>query len=77
MSLVGTRTAGEVLGAVNFLVGEGYRLQIPIAGRMTWNDRLLEGTGAKPNLEVRPAVADLRAGCDTGMQRAMEVLLTF
>lgn len=39
-TLVGTRTAGEVLGAVNFLVGEGYRLRIPIGGWMTWNDRM-------------------------------------
>jgi C-terminal processing protease CtpA/Prc len=42
-TLVGTRTSGKVLGAVNFLVGEGYRLRIPIGGWMTWNDRLLEG----------------------------------
>jgi hypothetical protein len=34
-TVVGTRTAGEVLGAVNFLVGEGYRLRIPIGGWMT------------------------------------------
>jgi C-terminal processing protease CtpA/Prc len=73
-TLVGTRTAGEVLGAVNFLVGEGYRLRIPIGGWMTWNDRLLEGTGAMPNIEVRPTIADLRAGQDTALQQAVELL---
>ena len=39
-TIVGTRTAGEVLGAVNFLVGEDYRLRIPIGGWMSWDDRL-------------------------------------
>jgi len=74
-TLVGTRTAGEVLGAVNFLVGEGYRLRIPIGGWMTWDERLLEGTGALPKLEVRPLVEELRAGRDATMQRAIELLL--
>jgi carboxyl-terminal processing protease len=73
-TLVGTRTAGEVLGAVNFLVGEGYRLRIPIGGWMTWNDRLLEGTGVSPNVEARPSMATLRAGQDIALERAIELL---
>jgi C-terminal processing protease CtpA/Prc len=73
-TLVGTRTAGEVLGAVNFLVGEGYRLRIPIGGWMTWNDRLLEGTGATPDVEVRPNVDGLRAGQDFALQRAIDLI---
>jgi C-terminal processing protease CtpA/Prc len=73
-TLVGSRTAGEVLGAVNFLVGEGYRLRIPIGGWMTWNDRLLEGTGAMPNVEVRPTIANLRAGQDPALRQAVAML---
>jgi len=73
-TLVGTRTAGEVLGAVNFLVGEGYRLRIPIGGWMSWNDRLLEGTGVSPNVEATPSMATLRAGQDVALQRAIELL---
>ena len=73
-TLIGTRTAGEVLGAVNFLVGEGYRLRIPIGGWMTWNDRLLEGSGVSPTVEVRPTVAGLRAGQDSALLHAMELL---
>lgn len=72
-TLVGTRTAGEVLGAVNFLVGEGYRLRIPIGGWMTWNDRLLEGTGAAPDLEVPSAAEWLRAGRDPVLQSAINL----
>jgi carboxyl-terminal processing protease len=73
-TLVGTRTAGEVLGAVNFLVGEGYRLRIPIGGWMTWNDRLLEGTGATPDVEARPTMEALRSGQDTALRRAIELI---
>jgi carboxyl-terminal processing protease len=72
-TLVGTRTAGEVLGAVNFLVGEGYRLRIPIGGWMTWNDRLLEGSGVSPTVEASPSIATLRAGQDVALQRAIEL----
>ena len=63
-TLGGTRTAGEVLGAVNFVVGEGYRLRIPIGGWMTWNNRLLEGSGVSPHVEASPSVTTLRAGQD-------------
>jgi carboxyl-terminal processing protease len=73
-TLVGTRTAGEVLGAVNFVVGEGYRLRIPIGGWMTWNDRLLEGAGVSPTIEAAPSVATLRAGQDITLQRAIDLL---
>jgi hypothetical protein len=41
---------------------------------MTWNDRLLEGSGIAPNVEVRPTIADLRVGQDTALQRAMELV---
>jgi hypothetical protein len=40
---------------------------------MTWNDRLLEGTGVSPDVEVRPALAALRSGHDSALQRAIEL----
>jgi carboxyl-terminal processing protease len=73
-TLVGSRTAGEVLGAVNFQVGEGYRLRIPIGGWMTWDDKLLEGTGTNPDVDVVPTIDDLRAGKDPALSRALELL---
>jgi C-terminal processing protease CtpA/Prc len=73
-TIIGTRTAGEVLGAVNFLVGEGYRLRIPIGGWMTWDDRLLEGSGVVPEIETRQVVSDLRSGQDSGLLRAIKLL---
>jgi C-terminal processing protease CtpA/Prc len=72
-TLVGTRTAGEVLGAVSFLVGEGYHLRIPIGGWMTSNDRLLDGSGVSPHVEASPSMTALRAGQDVTLERATEV----
>jgi C-terminal processing protease CtpA/Prc len=41
---------------------------------MTWNDRLLEGSGVSPDVEARPSMATLRAGQDVALQRAIELL---
>jgi C-terminal processing protease CtpA/Prc len=74
-TLVGTRTADAAPGAVNFLVGEGYRPRIPIGGwMMTWNDRLLEGSGVSPHVEVCSTMTTLRAGQDVALQAATEQL---
>jgi carboxyl-terminal processing protease len=73
-TIVGTRTAGEVLGAVNFLVGEDYRLRIPIGGWMSWDDRLLEGRGVQPDLEVVPTASDLRAGRDLPLSESVSLI---
>jgi C-terminal processing protease CtpA/Prc len=73
-TIVGTRTAGEVLGAVNFLVGEEYRLRIPIGGWMTWDERLLECRGVQPDVAVAPTVGDLRAGRDPVLSESLNLL---
>ena len=73
-TIVGTRTAGEVLGAANFLVGEDYRLRIPIGGWMTWDDRLLEGRGVQPDVEVVPTPSDLRAGKDLALSESVGLI---
>jgi len=73
-TIVGTRTAGEVLGAVNFLVGEDYRLRIPIGGWMTWDERLLEGRGVQPDVEVVPTPTDLRAGKDIALRESVGLI---
>ena len=51
-----------------------YPPRIPIGGWMTWNDRLLEGSGVSPDVEARPSMATLRAGQDVALQRAIELL---
>lgn len=70
-TLVGTRTAGEVLGAVNFVVGEGYRLRMPIGGWLTWDARLLERRGVSPQVSAEPSPLDLRIGSDRPLEAAL------
>jgi hypothetical protein len=42
-TVVGTRTAGRLLGSDSFSVGHGYRLAIPVVEYRTWRDTRLEG----------------------------------
>src|SRR5207245_4347567 len=44
-TLVGTRTAGEVLGGANFKLPGGYVLRMPVAGWSHWNGECLEVSG--------------------------------
>ncbi len=48
--VVGTKTAGNVLGARNFYVGRGYSVRIPVLGCFTWGGTCLEGLGLTPNV---------------------------
>ena len=49
-SLVGTKTAGQVLGGANFPVGQGFVLRLPAAGWYTWNGDMIEGRGVSPDV---------------------------
>src|SRR5438552_1086660 len=73
-TIVGNRTAGEVLRAVNFPVGEDYRLRIPIGGWMTWDDRLLEGRGVQPDVEVVPTPSEIGAGKDIALRESVGLI---
>ncbi len=48
--VVGTKTAGNVLGAQNFSVGDGYSVRIPVFGWFTWGGNCLEGQGVTPRV---------------------------
>src|SRR5205807_9824520 len=73
-TLVGTRTAGEVLGGANFKLPGGYVLRMPVAGWYTWNGESIEGKGVEPDLIVDNAPDSLGAGSDTQLGRALEVI---
>ncbi|MCI0724426.1 MAG: S41 family peptidase [Acidobacteria bacterium] len=75
-TLVGTRTAGEVLGGANFKLPAGYRLRIPIAGWYTWKGECIEGKGVEPDVNIENAPESLAAGVDTQLDRALEVAKT-
>ncbi len=73
-TLVGTRTAGEVLGGANFKLPGGYILRMPVAGWYTWQGECIEGKGVEPDFVVENSPESLRAGADTQLDRAAEVV---
>ena len=72
-TLVGTTTAGEVLGGANFKLTKGYRLRIPTAGWFTWTDQCIEGNGVEPSITTDVNVSSLAQGIDTQLLKAIEV----
>src|SRR5713226_7900699 len=53
VTLVGRRTAGQVLGGANFKLSNGYRLRMPVAGWFTWQGECIEGKGVEPDVAVK------------------------
>jgi len=54
--------------------GEDYRLRIPIGGWMTWDDRLLEGRGVQPDVEVVPTPSEIGAGKDLALSESVGLI---
>src|SRR5205823_12313742 len=75
-TLVGTRTAGEVLGGANFKLPGGYVLRMPVAGWYTWQGECIEGTGVEPDMIVENSPESLATGVDTQLQKALAVVNT-
>jgi carboxyl-terminal processing protease len=73
-TLVGTRTAGEVLGGANFNLPGGYVLRMPVAGWYTWKGECIEGKGVEPDLTMLNSPESLAAGTDTQLEKALEVV---
>jgi C-terminal processing protease CtpA/Prc len=72
-AIVGTRTAGQVLGGTGFKVGHGFVLRIPVMTFYTWNGNSLEGVGVEPDHIVDLSRDALRSGHDSQMKKAVEV----
>jgi len=72
-TLVGTTTAGEVLGGANFKLVGGYRLRMPVAGWYTWSGECIEGKGVPPDIPVEIHPGSLALGTDNQLGRAIEV----
>jgi C-terminal processing protease CtpA/Prc len=73
-TLVGTKTAGEVLGGANFKLPGGYVLRMPVAGWYTWQGECIEGKGVEPDFSVENSPESLGTGADTQLDRALEVV---
>ena len=73
-TLVGTRTAGEVLGGANFKLPGGYVLRMPVAGWYTWQGECIEGTGVEPHVALENSPESLAAGSDKQLEKALELV---
>jgi carboxyl-terminal processing protease len=72
-TIIGSRTAGNVLGAANFSVGSGYWVRLPIFGWYTSHGDCLEGQGVAPDFVVEPNSGLLNSGVDEHLNKAMEI----
>ena len=73
-TIVGEKTAGNVLGAISMKVGSGFFLRLPIFGWHTASGPSLEGVGVQPTVRVTVDPARLGAGDDSQLTEA--ILLT-
>ena len=73
-TIVGQKTRGNVLGAMNFRVGGGYWLRLPVFGWFTSRGRSLEGNGVDPDVLVEISLDALAKGQDYQMARAVDIV---
>lgn len=75
-TLVGTRTAGEVLGGANFKLPGGYRLRMPVAGWYTWKGECIEGKGIESDVCIDNTPESLAGGADLQLGCALDIVGT-
>jgi C-terminal processing protease CtpA/Prc len=73
-TIVGKKTAGNVLGAANFKVGSGYWVRLPIFGWYTSKGDCLEGKGVVPDVLVDVDPVQLNEGTDQQLNMAIQIL---
>jgi len=73
-TVIGSRTAGRLLGDNSFKVGYGYRIAIPVVAYRTWQDARLEGKGIEPNMLAPFSPEACKQGMDTQLSAAREAL---
>jgi C-terminal processing protease CtpA/Prc len=70
-TVVGSRTAGRLLGSDSFRVGYGYRLALPVVEYRTWRDVRLEKNGVVPDIDAPFDAEARRKGVDTQLDAAI------
>lgn len=73
-TLVGTPTAGNVLGAVNFPVGSGYWLRLPVFGWYTSQGLCVEGNGVAPDVQQDLDPLVLAQSRDQQLELAVQIV---
>jgi tricorn protease len=72
---VGQPTAGGVIGGNSRRVRDGSSIMVSVQGWFTADGRNMEGWGVPPDFLVPETHADLRAGRDAQLEKAIEILL--
>ena len=72
-TIVGRKTAGQVLGGTGFKVGHEFVLRIPVMTFHTWNGDCLEGKGIEPDYKIELSRDALKQGKDAQLQKAIDV----
>jgi C-terminal processing protease CtpA/Prc len=75
-TLVGSRTAGQVLGGANFAVGQNFTLRLPAAAWYTWGGRMIEGCGVEASRTVVVNPQALSDGADPQLLTALDTVAT-
>src|SRR5262249_51003602 len=73
-TLVGSRTAGQVLGGANFAVGQNFTLRLPAAAWYTWGGRMIEGCGVAADRSVAMDPHALAGGADPQLAAALDAV---
>jgi carboxyl-terminal processing protease len=72
-TIVGSETAGRLLGGTGFKVGNGYLVILPKAAFYTWQGKSYEGHGVTPDVPVAWSPEAAREGKDNQLDKAVEV----
>ncbi len=72
-TIVGTETAGRLLGGVGYKVGHGYLAILPKAVFYTWQGKCYEGHGVTPDVPVPWDLEAAREGKDNQLEKAVEI----
>jgi C-terminal processing protease CtpA/Prc len=73
-TLVGESTRGRLLGFSRFPLGHGYYLTLPVSNYVTWEGKIFEHEGIRPDIEIAFQPDEVRAGRDTQLEKAIEML---
>lgn len=73
-TIVGTETAGRLLGGTGFKVGHGYLVILPKAAFYTWQGKSYEGRGITPDVTLAWSPDAARQGRDDQLEKAVEVV---
>jgi hypothetical protein len=69
--LLGRMSNGAVLKGHLFPLPDGGQVQVPVSDFVRAGDRRIEGVGVEPDIRVIPSLAEIHAGRDTVIERAM------